>query len=393
MSEPVESPVVSPEGKTAAREFLSNFQTFKDQMSKSINDMGARIEALDRKSQHVRRPALSTGAEDAAPHTKAFQAYVRRGDEDQLRQLAVEAKGLTSAEDASGNYGGYLLDPQTAEQIASVLRSGASIRALSNVVQVNAGTFDVLIDHNEIGFEWMTETGSVTETTAPIVDRISIPLHELSASPAASQRLLDDSAFDIEMWLANRIADRFLRAESAAYVTGTGTNQPTGFLTKTKVANASWTWGNLGYVATGTPGDFDPNDPADVLIDLVYALNAEYRAGAAFVMNSKTAGEVRKMKDTHGRFLWMEGLQADQPPLIAGYPVLIVEEMPDIDTDSYSIAFGNFRQGYTIAERPEMRILRDPFTSKPNVVFYATKRVGGDVTDFAAIKLLKFGAS
>jgi len=390
MRETDQNPVVSAEGKSAAREFLTTFKTFKEDMSKTITDMGTRIEAIDRKSTDVRRPALSIAAESELPHVKAFSAYLRRGDEDAMRSLSLEGKGLNTQVDAEG---GYLVDPQTSERIETVLRSGASIRALSNVVQVEAGTYDVLIDHNELEVGWQAESGTVTETQAPVVDRISIPLHELSASPSASQRLLDDSAFDIDAWLSQRIGERFLRAETDAYVNGDGVNKPIGFLTKTMVANDSWAWNNLGYVPTGTPGDFDANNPADALIDLVYALNAEYRAGAAFVMNSKTAGEIRKMKDNQGRFLWMEGLQAEQPPLVVGYPVLIVEEMPDIETDSFSIAFGNFRKGYTIAERPDLRILRDPYTSKPNVVFYATKRVGGDVTDFAAIKTLKFGTS
>ncbi|MEM7057337.1 MAG: phage major capsid protein [Pseudomonadota bacterium] len=381
---------VSAEGKSAAKEFLSTFKTFKEDMSKTITDMGTRIEAIDRKSADIRRPALATAAEAELPHVKAFSAYVRRGDEEGLRSLSLEGKGLNTAVDAEG---GYLVDPQTSESINSVLRSGASLRALSNVVQTEAGTYDALIDYNELGFGWLSEAGTVSETASPLIERVSIPLHELSASPTASQRLLDDSAFDIEAWLADRIADRFLRAETDAFVNGDGVNKPIGFLTKPTIDNDSWTWGNIGYVVTGTPGDFDANNPADALVDLVYSLGAEYRSGSAFIMNSKTAGEIRKLKDNQGRFLWMEGLQAEQPPLVVGYPVLIVEEMPDIATDSHSIAFANFRKGYTIAERPDMRILRDPYSSKPNVVFYATKRVGGDVTDFAAIKTLKFGAS
>lgn len=381
---------VSAEAKSAATEFLTNFTDFKDNMSKQLNDMGGRMDALDRKNFDVRRPALATAAEGELPHAKAIASYIRKGDEDALRSLDVETKGMNTSVDAEG---GFLVDPQTAESIDSVLTSGASLRALSRVVQVEAGSYDVLIDHNELQTEWNAEGAAVSETNAPIVDRISIQLHELSASPTASQRILDDSAFDIETWLGERIGERFLRAESDAFVNGDGVNKPFGFLTKPEVANSSWDWGNIGYVATGTDGDFDPNNPADALIDLVYALNAEYRAGAAFVMSSQTAGEVRKMKDNQGRFLWMDGLHATQPPLLVGYPVLIVESMPLIGTDSHSIAFGNFRKGYTIAERPDLRILRDPYSAKPNVMFYATKRVGGDVSDYAAIKTLKFGTS
>ncbi|MEM1299874.1 MAG: phage major capsid protein [Pseudomonadota bacterium] len=380
---------VSPEAKSAATEFLSTFRTFKDDMSRSMTEMGQRIDTLDRKAADVRRPALSASAIDELPHKKAFSAYVRTGDDDGLRVLDVEAKGIYSV---TGD-GGLLVDPGTADTIQGVLQSGASLRAISRVVNVESSSYDVLADHGEIGFDWTSEGATFTETTAAAVERISIPLHELSAAPQATQRLLDDAAFDVEGWLAERVAERFLRAESQAFVNGTGVNQPTGFLTKPSVANASWTWGNIGYIPTGTDGDFDPNNPGDALVDLVYSVEAEYRSGAVFIMNSRTAGEVRKMKDNQGRFLWMEGLQAAQPPLLVGYPALIVEEMPDIGTDAHAIAFGNFTQGYTIAERPDLRILRDPYTARPNVTFFATKRVGGDVTDYAAIKTLKFGTS
>ncbi|MEO1724589.1 MAG: phage major capsid protein, partial [Pseudomonadota bacterium] len=168
---------------------------------------------------------------------------------------------------------------------------------------------------------------------------------------------------------------------------------PKGFLTKDLVPNGTEAWGELGYVVTGTSGGFDLNDPGDAIVDLVYALGAEYRANGTFVMNSKTAGEVRKMKDNQGRFLWVEGISEENPARLLGYPVLLAEDMPDIASDSLSIAFGDFSRGYTIAERPEVRILRDPFSAKPNVAFFATKRVGGDVTDYSAIKLLRFGTS
>ena len=239
------------EAKSAAAEFLKGFHDFKEDMSKRMTDMTTRIESLDRKSAELRRPALETSASQALPHAKAFAAYVRRGQEDELKGLDLEAKGLNTAVSAEG---GYLIDPRTAEQIETVLRSGASIRALSRVVQVEAGSYDVLVDHEEIGAGWLDETSTVSETAAPVIDRIAIQLHELSASPKASQRLLDDTAFDVEAWLAERIADRFKRAEQAAFVNGDGVGKPKGFLTKTTVANAGWSWGSLGYVVTGTSG-------------------------------------------------------------------------------------------------------------------------------------------
>jgi len=381
---------VTPEAKSAAQEFLSSFNTFKDEVGKRMSEMTTRIDRLDRKSADPKRPALTTAAAEVTPHRKAVSAYLRQGDEDQFRSLGLEAKNLNTAVNAEG---GFLVDPETAAMVNHVLVSGASIRAVSNVVQVEATAYDVLVDHGELAAGWIAETGPEVSPATPQIDRISIPLNELSASPCASQRILDDAAFDIEAWLAERISDRFLRAESDAFVNGDGVNKPVGFLTKPMVADASWSWGNIGYVATGTEGDFDPNDPADALIDLVYRLGAEYRARASFVMNSKTAGELRKMKDSQGRFLWIESLTGEQPARLLGYPVRIVEDMPDIALDSFAIAFGDFGHGYTIAERPDLRILRDPFSSRPNVTFFATKRVGGDVTDFAAIKTLKFGTS
>ncbi len=378
------------EVKAAMDGFLQDFTKVNRDMKTTIQEQEKRLNMLERKTTPVNRPALSAVAEIEVPHKKAFNAYLRSGDEEQMRGLGLEEKGLSTAVSADG---GYLVDPQTAEQIAGVLYDNASIRSIANVVAVESTAFDVLVDHTDIGAGWATELAATTETGTPQLDRISIPLHELSALPKASQRLLDDSAFDIESWLAARIADKFSRAEGTAFINGDGVDKPTGFLNYTAVANSVWTWGNLGYVATGAAGDFAAVDAADSIVDLVYALGARYRANASFVMNSKTAGAVRKMKDVDGRFLWSDGLAAGEPARLMGYPVLIAEDMPDIAADALAVAFGDFNAGYTIAERPDLRILRDPFSAKPHVLFYATKRVGGDVSDFAAIKLLKFSVS
>jgi HK97 family phage major capsid protein len=378
------------EVKAALTRFASDIKSFNDDIHTRLQQQEERLTMLDRKSLTPARPVLSRSADADAPHQQAFEAYVRSGDDDALRGIVVEEKSLSTA--VAGD-GGYLVDPKTADVIQSVLRSNASLRAVANVVNVEATSYDVLIDHGDLGSGWATETDPTSETSTPTIERITIPLHELSALPKASQRLLDDAAFDIEAWLASRIADKFARAEAAAFVAGDGVDKPTGFLTHPSVEEDSWSWGNIGYVVTGADGAFNGTDPADCLFDLIYALDAEYRAGASFVMNSKTAGAVRKLKDADGRFLWSDGLAAEAPARLAGYPVLIVEDMPDIGSGAMSIAFGDFAAGYTVAERPDTRILRDPFSAKPHVLFYATKRVGGDVSDFAAIKLLKFATS
>jgi HK97 family phage major capsid protein len=367
--------------------FLSELKGFQGDVKTALQQQEERLKMLDRKTMSHGRPPLSAAAELDAPHMKAFNAYLRSGDDDGLRSLPLEGKALSSAVAADG---GYLIDPQTADTIRSMLVSTSSIRAIANVVNVEASSFDVLIDRSEVGSGWATETGSQAETATPLIERISIRLHELSAMPKASQRLLDDSAFDVEGWLAGKIATRFIRAESAAFVNGDGVDKPKGFLLPPKVANASWAWGSIGYVPSGAAADFPAANAADCIVNLVYALAADYRANATFVMNSKTAGAVRKMKDADGRFMWSDGLALGEPARLMGYPVLIVEDMPDIAANAFAIAFGDFRSGYTIAERPDIRVLRDPFSAKPHVLFYATKRVGGDVSDFAAIKLLRF---
>lgn len=382
------SPAV--EVKTAMAGFMNEFNLFQSEVKSRLQQQEKHMNMLERKNMTAHRPVLSAATNLEAPHQKAFNAYLRSGDDDALRGLELEGKGMSTAVAADG---GYLVNPQISDTIRSVLSSTASLRAIANVVNVEATSFDVLIDTSDVGAGWANETAAATETTTPQIERITIPLYELSALPKASQRLLDDAAFDIEGWLAGRIANKFARAEAAAFINGDGADKPTGIMTHTVVDNASWSWGNLGYIATGVDGDFDAAKPSDAIVDVVYALGAEYRANATFIMNSKTAGAVRKMKDADGRFLWSDGLAAGEPARLMGYPVLIAEDMPDIAVGSMAVAFGDFAAGYTVAERPDLRVLRDPFSAKPNVLFYATKRVGGDVSDFAAIKLLKFSLS
>lgn len=378
------------EVKTALEGFLNAFKGFQSEVKQSLQHQEERLTMLDRKQMTFGRPALATSAEVEVPHKKAFGAYLRSGDDDGLRGLVLEGKAMSTAVAADG---GYLVDPQTADTIRSMLVSTSSLRAVANVVQVEATSFDVLIDRTEVGSGWATEVGAQAETGTPTIERISIKLHELSAMPKASQRLLDDSAFDVEGWLAGKIATRFIRAEAGAFINGDGVDKPRGILLPAKVANASWSWGNLGYIPTGAAADFATANASDCIVNLVYALGADYRANGTFLMNSKTAGAVRKMKDADGRFMWGDSLQAGEPARLMGYPVLICEDMPDVGANTYPIAFGDFTAGYTIAERPDLRILRDPFSAKPNVLFYANKRVGGDITDFAAIKLLKVAVS
>jgi HK97 family phage major capsid protein len=381
-----DDPIV--EARTALDGFIEEFRGFRGRLETRLRAQDDRIATLDRKA--AARPALSAAAERETPHRKAIGAYLRTGDESGLRGLALDGKGMTTL---VGGDGGFLVDAQTAHQIAAVRAGGDAIRGVATVVAVEAGTYEVLVDHDDLATAWATETGVMAETAAPTLTRIVIPLHEIAAMPRASQRLLEDSAFDVECWLAGCIADRFARAENAAFVTGDGVNKPKGFLAHPTAPAAAAAWGAIGYVASGGAGAFGGSDPSDAIVDLVYSLPAQYRANAVFVMNSKTASVIRKMKDAEGRFFWAESLSLEQPARLLGHRVVISEEMPDIAPGAFAVAFGDFRVGYTIVERPELRILRDPYSVKPHVQFYASQRVGGDVTDFSAIRLLKFAAS
>ena len=262
---------------------------------------------LDRKNISRGRAPLSVEADAGAPHQKAFDAYIRHGDDDALRGLPLEGKAMSTVSD-----GGFLAAPTVALQVQDALNVTASLRRVANIVTVESANYEVLVDMGDIASGWSTEATAQAETGTSTVQRVVIPVHELSAMPKASQRLLDDAAFDIETWLAGRIAEKFARAEATAFVSGDGVNKPKGFLTHAKAPNGTATNVQIGTIASGGDGDFATTNPANALIDLVYALDASYRANATFVMNSKTAGAVRKMKDADGRFLI--AFDRDAPP-------------------------------------------------------------------------------
>jgi HK97 family phage major capsid protein len=259
-------------------------------------------------------------------------------------------------------------------------------------VKVGSAGYRKLIASDGTPSGWVAYEADRPETGTPSFTEIVPASGELYANPAASQQMLDDAMFDVEKWLAEEIATEFARAEGAAFVSGSGVNQPLGFLSSPVSAalDAVRPMGTLQTIGTGVAGGFAAADPEDALIDLVQALRSPYRQGAAFVMNSATAAEIRKFRTADGAFMFQPSLAAGQPATLLGYPLIEAEDMPDIAAGSLSIAFGNFKAGYVIAERIATTILRDPYTHKPYVHFYATKRVGGQVVNSEAIKLLQF---
>jgi HK97 family phage major capsid protein len=338
---------------------------------------------MDSQALAAGRPALSGAKGQSSPFV---DNYLRKGLES-----GVELKALAGTSEAAG---GYAVPEETDSEIGRLLTSISPIRAIANVVKVGSAGYRKLVTAGGTPSGWVSETAARPETATPSFIEIAPPSGELYANPAASQAMLDDAAFDVEAWLAQEIATEFALAEGSAFVAGSGVNRPKGFLASPTSAAGDHVrpFGTLQVVGSGAAGGFPQNAPQDRLIDLVQALRPPYRQGAVFVMNSATASSIRKFKTADGAFLWQPGLLAGQPDTLLGYPVVEAEDMPDVTPDSLSIAFGNFRAGYLIAERTETQILRDPFTNKPFVHFYATKRVGGQVMNSEAIKLMKFAA-
>jgi HK97 family phage major capsid protein len=304
---------------------------------------------------------------------------------------ALEAKAASIA--APGK-GGLAVPQEIDAVIGRVLAAASPIRAIAQVVEVGSANYRRLVTTSGVVSGWVAETAGRPETETPDFAEIAPPMGELYANPAASQAMLDDAGFDVEAWLGEEIGREFARAEGVAFVTGDGVNKPRGFLTEPVAAtgDASRAFGTLQAVASGAAGDFAAANPQDRLIDLVHALASPYRQGAVWVMNSATLARIRKFKTSDGAFIWQPGLGPDQPQTLLGYRVVEVDAMPDIAADSLSIGFGNFEAGYLIAQRAETTVLKDPYSNKPYVHFYATRRVGGAVLDSRAIKLMRFSA-
>ena len=311
---------------------------------------------------------------------------MRRGDVSALTQF--ETKSLSVGSDPDG---GYVAPPELDRMIETRLKQVSPMRGIATVRTTGSNVFKKPISITAAGTGWVAEAGARTQTSTPTLSLLEFPTAELYANLAATQALLDDSFVNLEDWIAGEVEEAFAGQERAAFVSGDSSNKPTGFLHYDLVAEASHVWGKIGYVATGVDGGFGTT-PVDKLIDLVYTPKPQFRQNARFVMNRKTLSAVRKLKDVDGNYIWDPG-DATGGSSLLGYPVTEIEDMPDIATDAAAIAFGDFARGYLIVDRAGVRVLRDPYSAKPYVLFYVTKRVGGGVQNFDAIKALKFGES
>ncbi len=363
-------------------EKLDRLDSVLDDTQRRIDDLTLKANRPDRSLRETRH--LSTPAME---HKAAFEAYMRSGREQTLRPL--EAKALSAGSDPDG---GYLVPDETEAGIMRRLAEVSPIRAIAGNRQVSSGSYKKPFAITGPQSGWVAETAARPETTSPQLAELNFPAMELYAMPAATATLLDDAAVDMDQWIAEEVETAFAEQEGSAFVTGDGVNKPAGFLSAPRVAETGWAWGSLGTLTTAEAGGFPAIAPADTLIDLIYSLKSGYRQNARFVMNRKTQGAVRKLKDADGNYLWQPPAGAGTSATLMNFPVTEAEDMPDIAIDAPAIAFGDFRRGYLVVDRMGVRLLRDPYSAKPYVLFYTTKRVGGGVQDFDAIKLLLFSA-
>jgi len=397
----------------AFEEFMVSFEAFKTENNERLAEIEKRKAAdplttekverisaaldeqkrvLDRLALKRARPALSREGADSLTgieHKQAFDAYLRSGDDRRLRALEEKAMSYGSGQD-----GGYLVPDETEAEIGRRLAAISPIRSVASVRQVSGAVLKKPFAVSGPATGWVGETAARPETASSTLDELAFPTAELYAMPAATAALLEDSVVDLDSWIVGEIETAFAEQEGAAFVNGDGANKPRGFLAYPLADElAGWSWGNVGYLATGVADGLPATSPSDLLVDLIYTLKAGYRQNANWVMNRKTQAALRKLKDADGNYLWQPPAAPGSRAMLMGFPVVEAEDMPDIGANTTPIAFGDFGRGYLVVDRTGVRVLRDPYSAKPYVLFYTTKRVGGGIQNFEAIKLIKVAAN
>lgn len=324
----------------------------------------------------MKRPGKSAGdaPEHDPEHTKALRAYLRQGTETGLREL--EQKALSVGTDPDG---GYLVIPEMSNRVIEIVRESSPLRQLATVETIGSKSLEIIVDEEEMASGWVGETEGRPETATAEIGKREITVHEIYAEPRATQTLIDDALWNIDEWLTRKVGNKFARDEATAFVNGDGIKKPRGFTTYPDGTGAE----QIEQVVSG-----DANlIKMDGLMDMQTALKEPYHANAVWLMKRATAGEVRKLKDGQGQYLWERSTQVGQPPLLLGHPVFMAADMAAIAPAALPVAFGDFRAAYTIVDRFGVRVLRDALTAKPWIKFYTTKRVGGDVVNYEAVKL------
>lgn len=318
-------------------------------------------------------------------YKKTFWLYARKGDP----IGEVQRKAMSSGSDPDG---GFMVPEEDVGRMVKKIYELSPIRQVASVQAISTNTLEGMVDNDEAGAGWVGETQVRADTSTPQVGKYNIEAFEMYAQPKATQKLLDDSAVSIENWLMEKVSDKFARLEGAAFISGDGVSQPRGFATYPTAAtgDGSRAWGTFEHLATGVSGGFAASSPADIIISLVSAFKTAYLQNARFITRREVISLIRKFKDTTNQYLWQPSLQLGIPDSLFGYPTLIAQDMPAVAANSLSLAFGDFKEAYQIVDRMGLRTLRDPYTDKPYVKFYSTRRVGGGAVNFEALKFVKF---
>lgn len=348
-----------------------------DQLNETISKLEGEIKSIQTAMNRSGQDGFNQNPQNEREekHAKLIEAYLRKG----ANELELKAMSVDSDED-----GGYLVNPATSSEIIKKVYDSSPMRQLASVQTISTDALEILEDLDEVGSGWVGETQSRNETGTPKLKKIVIPVHELFSQPKATQKLLDDAAVNIEAWLAEKVSEKFARDEATAFMTGDGVLKPKGIL----AYEAGTGFNQLEQITTAASLAISGDD----LIDLVYALKGDYKNGAAFMAKREVIKTFRKLKDTQGRYLWEPGLNGAAQSTLLGHNVYEANDMQAMTANGLAVAFGNFKAGYQIVDRVGIRVIRDIYTAKPHVLFYTTKRVGGAVKNFEAIKLLKVKA-
>ena len=352
----------------------------------ALGAMKKQLEAIETAVARGQYPGGGTAKDkEVIARAKAF-THLMRGNIDSVKDMEIQA----SASTLSDPDGGFTVPEEVDTAIDRVQGTMSAMRRLATVRAISTDTYKKLVNQGGATSGWVAEKGTRAETSTPTLKEIAINTKELYAMPAATQILLDDSRVDIGAWLAEEVGIEFNEEEGDAFISGNGVEKPKGIAAYSMTTNANYAWGKVGYIAGGHATLLNN---ADKLIDLQHALKTSYRNGAAWLMNDATCGVIRKFKDGEGNYLWRPGLIEDKPDTLLGKPVEYDDNVDDIGANKYPIFYANFKRAYLIIDRLGTRVLRDPYTSKPYVLFYTTKRVGGGIVMYEAIKALKIAAS
>ena len=381
-------------------------------LTEKVEKLNARLTELDELKESLEKALVKSGRPsgligggdqatiDQLKHKEKVVDFIRKGEGLDggagLRELQRKAMNMTTPEE-----GGFAIPTDLDREILSLMRVENVMRQICNVITVGTSDYKKLVNKHGATVGWVGETDTRPQTGTPNLAQLVPYMGEIYAMPAATQQNLDDSFFSVEAFLSEEIAAEFAEEEETVFVSGNGTKKPKGFLDYAVATTADGTraFGTLQYRATGTAGGFRPiggspvGNPADDIIDLVGDLKKKMLSGAVFLACKAIYTAIRKFKDANGNYIWQPSIQAGKPDLLLGYPAIICEAMPGLVSGASALAFGNFKRGYKIVDRMGTRVLRDPFTAKPYILFYTTKRVGGMVEDSEAIKILKLSAS